>query len=66
MTSHLLRVSVISHGHSTLGHGVPVKLSWQKEANIGMNLVRGDGVPLVVVGQLAPKKKLQEHKSWIK
>ena len=65
MTSHLLRVSVISHGHSTLRHGAPVKLSGQKEANISMNLVRGDGVPLVVVGQLAPKK-LKEHKSWIK
>ena len=56
MTSHLLRASVISHGLSTLGHCVPVKLSWQKEANIGMNLARGDGGPLVDVGQLAPKK----------
>ena len=50
MTSHLLRVSVISHGHSTLGHGVPVKLSGQKEANIvGMNLARGDGGPYLII-----------------
>ena len=55
MTSHLLRAGVISHGLITLGHGVPVKLSWQKEANIGMNLARGDGVLLVVVGQLASR-----------
>ena len=41
---------------------MPVKLSGQEEANFGMNLARGDGGPLVDVGQLAPKKNFNNIK----
>ena len=47
----LLGAGVLGDGLSSLGHGVLGELSRKKQPDSGLDLARGDGGPLVVVGQ---------------
>ena len=47
----LLAAGVLGDGLGSLGNGVLGKLSWQQEADRGLNLTRSDSGPLVVVSQ---------------
>ena len=62
MIRNLLGAGVLGDGLGTLGHGMLGEFPRKEEPDSGLDLARGDGGPLVDVGQLAPKKNFNNIK----